>query len=166
MNSKIELIASYWTLAGAALPHSAAEWSTFEFKERVQAAAREGFKGIGLWHSDLEHTLETRSLKEMKRILDDNGMQHLELEVLEDWFVDGERRQKAEVRKKLLFDAALKLSVVLLPAASCQNLSIRILPAKCSNQFPAPPGIAQIIEPEFKKRVAVLVFAFGRAAQL
>jgi len=106
MNSKIELIASYWTLAGAAPPHSDREWSTFEFKERVEAAARAGFKGIGFWHSDLEHVLQTRSLAEMKRILDGSGMQHVEIEVLEDWFVEGERRQRSDARKKFLFEAA------------------------------------------------------------
>ena len=94
MSSKVELIASYWTLAGAALPHSGAEYSSFEFKPRVEAAARAGFKGIGLWHADLEHTLKSRDLPEMKRILDDNGMKHIEIEVIEDWFVDGERRRK------------------------------------------------------------------------
>jgi sugar phosphate isomerase/epimerase len=106
MNSKIELIASYWTLAGAAPPHSDREWSTFEFKERVEAAARAGFKGIGLWHSDIEHVLQTRSLPEMKRILDGSGMKHVEIEVLEDWFVEGERRQRSDIRKRFLFDAA------------------------------------------------------------
>ena len=35
--SDVELIASFWTFAGAALPHSEAEYSTFEFKERCEA---------------------------------------------------------------------------------------------------------------------------------
>jgi sugar phosphate isomerase/epimerase len=69
-----EIIASYWTLAGGALPHTAAEYSTFEFKERIEAAARAGFKGVGLWHADIIHVTRTRSFKEMRQILDDNGM--------------------------------------------------------------------------------------------
>jgi sugar phosphate isomerase/epimerase len=102
----VELIASYWTLGGGALPHTDKEYSTFEFKERIEAAARAGFKGVGLWHADLEHVLKRYTLRDMKRILDDNGMKHVEIEFLADWFLEpGERRTAAEQRKKLLFDA-------------------------------------------------------------
>ena len=105
-----ELIASYWTLAGGAVPHTDAEYSTFEFKERVEAAARAGFKGLGLWHADLEHVTRRRSLKEMKVILDDNGMKYVEIEFLADWFLDGERREKSDVRRKMLLEAAAELA--------------------------------------------------------
>ena len=87
MTNNVELMSLYWTTAGV-LPWYA-EISRFDFKDRVEAAARAGFKGIGIWHTDLEHDMLHRSLKEMKMILDDNGMQYLELEFLTDWFVDG-----------------------------------------------------------------------------
>ena len=58
----VELIASYWTLAGGASRTTDKEYSTFEFKERIEAAARAGFKGVGLWHSDLEHVLKSYTL--------------------------------------------------------------------------------------------------------
>ncbi|HZO21279.1 MAG TPA: sugar phosphate isomerase/epimerase family protein [Steroidobacteraceae bacterium] len=104
--SNVELIASYWTLAGGALPHTDKEYSTFEFKERVEAAARAGFKGIGLWHADLEHVQKTYTLPQMKRILDDNGMKHIEIEFLADWFLPpGERRAASDQRRQFLFDA-------------------------------------------------------------
>jgi sugar phosphate isomerase/epimerase len=90
MGANVELLASYWTIAGGALPHTARDHSPFDFKDRVESAARAGFKGIGLWHSDLAHTLERRSLREMKRILDDNGIKYVELEFLTGWFSDGE----------------------------------------------------------------------------
>jgi sugar phosphate isomerase/epimerase len=80
----MELLASYWTIAGGAMPHTDHEYSPFDFKDRVEAAARAGFKGMGIWHADLDHILERRSLKEMKQILDDNGMKYLELEFLRD----------------------------------------------------------------------------------
>ena len=83
MSQDVELLASYWTFAGGAQPHTDKEYSTFDFRDRVEAAARAGFKGIGLWHSDVAHTLKKRSLAEMKRILDDNGIRHVELEFLE-----------------------------------------------------------------------------------
>lgn len=106
----VELIASYWTLAGAAQPHTDHEYSTFEFKERIEGAARAGFKGVGLWHSDLEHVLKSYTLPQMKNILDANGMKYIEIEFLADWFLEpGERRAAADARKKLLFDAAEQL---------------------------------------------------------
>lgn len=102
----VELLASYWTIAGGALPHTDREYSPFDFKDRVEAAARAGFKGIGLWHADLAHILESRSLKEMKQILDDNGMKHLELEFIADWFLDGEKKKQSDIVKNNLLAAA------------------------------------------------------------
>lgn len=104
---EVDILGSYWTLAGGAYPHTDHEYSVFDFKERAEAAGRVGFTGMGLWHADLEHTLRTRSLEEMRRILDDNGIIYLELEFLTDWFVDDpERRQKSDATRKLLLDAA------------------------------------------------------------
>jgi sugar phosphate isomerase/epimerase len=106
MTNNVELLASYWTIAGGALPHTDKEYSPFDFKDRVEAVARAGFKGMGIWHSDLAHILERRSLKEMKQILDDNGMKYLELEFLGDWFTDGAEKKESDVRKKMLMTAA------------------------------------------------------------
>jgi sugar phosphate isomerase/epimerase len=102
----VELLGSYWTLAGAVHPHSENEYSPFDFEDRVVAAARAGFKGIGLKEADLEHILEGRGLKEMKRILDDNGIRHVELEFLTDWFLDGEKKRKSDKTKQMLLTAA------------------------------------------------------------
>ena len=53
--------------------------------------------------ADLDHILESRSLREMKQILDDNGMKYVELEFLTDWFFDGDRKKQSDVqRQKLL----------------------------------------------------------------
>ena len=102
----VELLASYWTIAGGALPHTDAEYSPFDFRDRVEATARAGFKGFGLWHADLDHVLERRTLKEMKQIFDDNGIRHIELEFLTDWFMEGERKQRSDLQKKKLLTAA------------------------------------------------------------
>lgn len=102
----VDLVGSYWTLAGAVHPHSETEYSPFDFEDRVVAAAKAGFKGIGLKEVDLEHILERRTLKEMKRILDDNGMRHVELEFLTDWFLDGEKKIKSDQTKRRLLTAA------------------------------------------------------------
>lgn len=106
MKKNVELLASFWTLAGKAEPHTDKEYSTFDFKDRVEAAVRVGFAGIGIWDQDLEHIRQARSLQEMKRILDDNGMKYVELEFLRDWFLDGERKKKSDIEKKKFFEAA------------------------------------------------------------
>lgn len=102
----IELLASYWTIAGGAIPHTGPEYSPFDFKDRVEACAKIGFKGMGFWHTDIEHVLLTRSAKEMKQILNHNGIRHIELEFITDWFADGERRQESDRIRKLLLRTA------------------------------------------------------------
>jgi sugar phosphate isomerase/epimerase len=107
MAKQMQLVASYWTLAGGAEPHTDHEYSEFGFQQRVSAAAEAGFTGFGIWHADLEHTLQSLSLRQMRRILDDNGITYVELEFLTDWwFQDGERHAACEQRKRLLLDAA------------------------------------------------------------
>ena len=106
MNNDVELIASYWTLAGGAEPHTDHEYSLFDFKDRVEACAKIGFKGIGIWHADLVHTLKRRPLTEIKRILDDNGMKYVELEFLGDWFLTGEKKKKSDIVRNDLLNAA------------------------------------------------------------
>ena len=105
MREDAELLASYWTIS-CGVPHTDREYSPFDFQDRVESAARAGFTGFGIWHADLEHVLCQHTLKEMKQILDDNGIEHVELEFLTDWFLEGERKKRSDISKALLFDAA------------------------------------------------------------
>ena len=104
----VELMGLYWTVAGPVEVHVGREWSLFDFADRCEQAARVGFSGIGVWHADLEHVLEKRSLAEMKQILDANGLEHLELEFLMDWFVDegDAARVESDRIRALLLEAA------------------------------------------------------------
>lgn len=106
LSTNIELLASYWTIAGRTFPHTDREYSPFDFKDRVEAAAAAGFKGFGLWHADIDHILQRRTLQEMKSILDHNGMKYVELEFLTDWFLEGERKTQSDLRKQKLLRAA------------------------------------------------------------
>jgi len=104
--ANVEVVASYWTIAGDVHPHSPAEYSPFDFKDRVEAASKAGFKGVGIKEADLQYTLERRSLREMKRILEDNGIKHVELEFISDWFLDGDKKKKSDQTKQALLTAA------------------------------------------------------------
>jgi len=107
MHGRLDLMALFWTTAGI-FPGDG-EISRFDFVDRVEAAARAGFSGIGLWHTDLEHVMAGRSLAEMKSILDANGIRHLELEFLTDWFAHGARKGESDSRRKRLLEASAAL---------------------------------------------------------
>jgi sugar phosphate isomerase/epimerase len=110
VSDPVELLASYWTLAGPVELHTGREWSLFDVADRVSAAANAGFHGLGLWHADLLHILERRGLPELRTILDDAGMVYVELEFLSDWFLDPgteERRRSDQCRRTLLESAAV-----------------------------------------------------------
>ena len=108
-----QLVASYWTLAGA-YPGRGPAFSRFAFVDRVAAASEAGFCGLGLLDTDLEQIQRTHSFRDVKKVLDDHGLTHVELEFLVDWFVDGEPRRLADQHKRFLFDAAeiLKPSLI------------------------------------------------------
>jgi sugar phosphate isomerase/epimerase len=104
----VELVGLYWTVSGPVEVHVGREWSLFDWADRCAEARKVGFSGIGIWHADLQHVLETRGLVEMKTAFDDNGLRYLELEFLMDWFVDpgDPRREASDEMRKLLFEAA------------------------------------------------------------
>ncbi len=106
--AEVELVALYWTVSGPADVHVGREWSLFDWRDRCAQAARVGFSGLGLWHADVEHQLEQRSLREMKQIFDDAGLRYLQVEFLDNFFVDPgtEARAQSDQRRKLLFDTA------------------------------------------------------------
>ena len=105
---QVELVALYWTVSGPVEVHVGREWSLFDWADRCAEARKVGFSGLGIWHADLEHVLQTRSLQEMKRSFDDNGLRHLEVECLLDWFLDpgDELRRASDRTRTLLFEAA------------------------------------------------------------
>ena len=112
MGADVELLGLYWTVSGPVEVHVGREWSLFDWADRCAEARKVGFSGLGIWHADLEHMLETRSLGELKEIFDANGLDHLELEFLMDWFLDpgDERRRASDRTRRLLLDAAAALS--------------------------------------------------------
>ena len=111
MGAGDDVIALYWTTSGPVEVHFGREWSLFDLRDRCEHAARAGFRGLGLWHADLEHVLETRTLREVRGLFDEYGLDQLELEFLGDWFLDpgDERRQASDERRALLFGAAAEL---------------------------------------------------------
>jgi sugar phosphate isomerase/epimerase len=108
---EIELLALYWTTSGPTEVHHGREWSLFSWRDRCAQAAAAGFRGLGIWHADLEHQLESASLAEIGRVFADAGLRYLELEFLADFFLAPGQAARAESdrRRALLFDAAASL---------------------------------------------------------
>jgi len=105
----VELLALYWTVSGPVEVHYGREWSTFPWADRCAQAARVGFSGLGLWHADVAHQLESTTLSEMRRVFDDAGLRHLEVEFLSDFFAapgTPEREASDRLRRQLLETAA------------------------------------------------------------
>ena len=104
-----ELLAAYWTLAGDVYPGAPTEVSPHSLQDRAEAAAKVGYTGMGLVHADLMHYAGTIGFGAMKRMLDDNGIRHIEVEFLGDWFLpanDPRRKVSDQMRTELLEAAA------------------------------------------------------------
>ena len=103
-----QLLGSYWTLAAGADP-SADQRCLHDFRLRVEIAAKAGFTAMGFWHADIAETLKRYKFSEMKQILDGNGITHVELEWLLDWFCTDQRRVASDQTRELLLNAAEQL---------------------------------------------------------
>ena len=108
MTRPVQLLGSYWTLAVGAEPLGE-RLCLYDFRERVETAARAGFGAMGFWHSDLLANRTKLGFPEMKRILDGNGIGVIEVEWLLDWFCTGQRRVVSDETRGLLLDAAEEL---------------------------------------------------------
>jgi sugar phosphate isomerase/epimerase len=104
----IPLMALYWTTSGPVEIHAGREWSLFSWADRCEEAARVGFQGIGLWHADVSHQLETTTLPQMRRVFDGAGLKYLEVEFLWEFFVaPGEpARADSDRLRRQLFETA------------------------------------------------------------
>jgi sugar phosphate isomerase/epimerase len=103
-----QLLGSYWTLAVGADPQGD-RLCLRDFRVRVETAAKAGFAAMGFWHTDLLENRGKLGFREMKRILDDNGVVEIEVEWLLDWFCTDRRREASDKTRILLLDAAEEL---------------------------------------------------------
>ncbi len=100
-----DLICSYYTLAGVS--PTAGGFSPRPFAERAAACAKAGYKGIGL------HVRDYRALREqghtdaeLRAILADSGLIHVEVEFLLNWFADGALGEQSRRDEDTLYHMA------------------------------------------------------------
>lgn len=104
-----DLLASYFTIAGDHPPSRATGASPHPLCDRIEAAGHAGYRGFGFYASDLEASLGRLSWTDIRALLADNGIRHVELECLRNWFADGDLRAASDAERLLLLEAAGEL---------------------------------------------------------
>jgi sugar phosphate isomerase/epimerase len=109
MAKPVAILGSFWTLAVGADPLGD-QRCLHDFRTRVEVAAKAGFTGMGFWHADILEIRRKYSFKDMKHILDANGVVDVEVEWLLDWYCTDARKSASDEIRALLLDAAEALN--------------------------------------------------------
>lgn len=120
MSGNVNILGSYWTLATGTAP-LVQELSSHHIRDRIECAAQAGFTGMGFWHSDLAVLREEPGFAEVKTMLQANGIVHIEVEWLNDWYCTGESRTASDQSRKLLLEAAEALGANHIKVADLDN---------------------------------------------
>ena len=148
------LMALYWTLSGPVEIHQGREWSTFSWPDRCAEAAKVGFEGLGLWHADVSHQLESTTLGEMRRVFDDAGLKYLEVEFLWEFFVPQGQPARADsdrLRKQLFETAA---------AFDAHHIKVGNIPGTPCELGPLTEAFAELCQDAAKHTSAKVVYEF------
>jgi sugar phosphate isomerase/epimerase len=81
-------------------------------RERVAAATDAGFTGFGIGHLDLMDVERNIGFAGFRALLDEYGVKHLELEVLEQFHSTGEIRARSDAKRADLLRAAESLGAL------------------------------------------------------
>ena len=100
------LVATSWSSAGNTSPIRTPATSPVPIAERVAAIAEAGFTGMGLIADDLRAIRERIGFEALRDLIAAAGLTHVELELIERWWIPrGEPGNSYDVRD-LLFEAA------------------------------------------------------------
>jgi len=151
---EVELMALYWTVSGPVEVHVGREWSLFSWRDRCAEAARAGFKGIGLWHADVAHQLESTTLNEMAKVFNDAGLKYLEVEFLAEFWVDkGEpARTESDRLRKQLFETAA--------AFDAHHIKVGNIPGTPCELDKLTEAFAELCQDAAKHTAAKVVYEF------
>ncbi|MFD4876632.1 sugar phosphate isomerase/epimerase family protein [Streptomyces sp. NPDC058420] len=89
-------LATCWTTAGDTAPDEEDQRSPLNLRERVEAARDAGFTAFGLLYADLVEAEREYGIAGIRSLFEDNGIDHVELELLTDWWTDGPRRAASD----------------------------------------------------------------------
>jgi sugar phosphate isomerase/epimerase len=104
--TKPRLVATAWSSAGDISPLYSPATSPVPIAERVEAIADAGFDGLGLIADDLIAIRASIGFEALRGLISNAGLSHVEIELLERWWIPrGAPGHSYEVRD-LLFEAA------------------------------------------------------------
>lgn len=113
-----QLVATAWTSAGDTSPMRTPSASPVPIAERVAAVADAGFIGMGLIAEDLAIARDTIGFVPLRDLIADHGLTHVEIELIERWWIPcGEAGHSYGVRD-LLFEAADALAPAFIKVGS------------------------------------------------
>jgi sugar phosphate isomerase/epimerase len=97
------LVATAWTSAGDTSPMRVPATSPVPIAERVAAVAQAGFTGLGLIADDLRAIRNSIGFPALRDLIADGGLTHVEIELIERWWIPrGESGHTYDVRDLLL----------------------------------------------------------------
>lgn len=150
MTQNVDLIAAYFTIAGDVYPTAPSEVSPFAFEHRVEAAARAGYKGLGLVYADLMATVDRIDYQAMRRILDEHGLKYFEVEILENWYHRGEIKRSSDKIRREIMEVAAEVGVSTIKLGSCISSEALNIDAMVEN-------FAQIADEAQQSNTAIMV---------
>jgi sugar phosphate isomerase/epimerase len=101
-----ELVATAWTSAGDTSPMRQPATSPVPIAERISAVADAGLTGLGLIADDLLVIRDSIGFPALRNLIAEAGLTHIEIELIERWWIPrGAPGHTYDVRD-LLFDAA------------------------------------------------------------
>ena len=104
------LIATAWTSAGDTSPMRESSVSPVPIAERVAAVADAGFCGMGLIADDLAVLRDSIGFAGLRDLMADHGLTHIEIELIERWWIPRVEPGNTYDVRDLLFEAADVLS--------------------------------------------------------
>ena len=100
------LVATAWTSAGNTSPMQSPSTSPVPIAERLAAIAEAGFNGFGLVADDLAAVRDSIGFAALRDMAVDAGLTHVEIELLERWWIPRGRAGHTYAVRDLLFEAA------------------------------------------------------------
>jgi sugar phosphate isomerase/epimerase len=105
-----DLVATAWTSAGATSPMDTPATSPVPISERVPAVADAGYRGFGLIADDLAVVRDTIGYEALNELAAAHGLTHIEIELIERWWIPRGEPGHTYATRDLLMDAADVLS--------------------------------------------------------
>jgi sugar phosphate isomerase/epimerase len=144
------LVATCWTSSGNVGPLDVPEVSPIPPLERVRAIAEAGWNGFGFAHEDLAQVRDTIGFPALREAIDAAGFEHVEVELVTDWFQEDECLWLP--RWAMLLEAAHVLGAAFIKAGPpagppARDLAPYIAPLRRLAEEAAEVGTRVVLEP-------------------